>query len=101
MLPNEIEEFVESSVVRLFGESNATADTSGLRPHTFGANRGFLFDMNLTASEGPNYRGICGAFVNEEKLYLLLFLGAEPYYFEKHQAEVLSIIEGARLKSQI
>ena len=99
MLPNEIAELVESSVVHLFGESKVAADTSNLRPQKYGAEEGFIFDLSMSVSDGPNYRGICGAFIADEKLYVMLFLAAEPYYFEKHQGEALSVIQGARLSS--
>jgi hypothetical protein len=95
MLPNEIEELTESSIVKLFGEGQVSVETSGLRPHRFGEHRGFLFDMEIAVSDGPNYGGIAGAFVTDDKLYLITFLGAQPYYFKKHRDEALFIIRGA------
>ena len=95
MLPNEIEELTESSIVKLFGEGQVSVETSGLRPHRFGKHRGFLFDMEIAVSDGPDYGGIVGAFVADAKLYLITFLGAQPYYFEKHRDEALMIIQGA------
>ena len=55
MLPNEIEELTESSVVKLFGEGDAAVETTNLRPHRFGEQNGFLFDLNVTVSDGPGY----------------------------------------------
>ena len=97
MLPNEIEELTESSIVKLFREGQVAVETSNLRPHKFGDNNGILFDMNVTVSDGPNYRGMAGALVVKEKLYVILFLGAEPYYFEKHMDEAIVIIKGSRV----
>jgi len=80
MLPNEIEELTESSLVKLFKEGEVVVQTSNLRPHRFGEHNGLLFDMNVAVSNGPNYRGITGPLVVEKKLSLFFFLGAEPYY---------------------
>ena len=97
MLPNEIEELTESSLVKLFKEGEVVVQTSNLRPHRFGEHNGLLFDMNVAVSDGPNYRGITGAVIEDKKLYLIFFLGAEPYYYEKHIDEALVIIKGARV----
>ena len=97
MLPNEIEELTESSLVKLFGEGGAIVETANLRPHRYGDNNGILFDLNVAVSDGPNYKGLVGAFVVAERLYLIFYLGAEPYYYEKHLDEALVIIKGARV----
>lgn len=97
MLPNEIEELTESSIVKLFGEGGAVVETAKLRPHRYGDNRGVLFDIDVTVSDGPDYKGFVGAIVVSKKLYLIFFLGAEPYYYEKYQDEALEIIKNARV----
>lgn len=97
MLPNEIEELTESSIVKLFGEGGAAVETTNLRPHRYGDNNGFLFDLNVAVSDGPNYKGVAGALVVSERLYLIFYLGAEPYYYEKHLDEAMVVIKGARV----
>ena len=98
MNPKEIEELTESSITKLFGEGEVVVETSNLRPHQFGGHRGFLFDMHMAVNDGPDYGGIAGAFVVGEKLNLIVFLGAKPYYFEKHKDEALAIIRGASME---
>ena len=97
MLANEVEELVESSIVKLFGEGQVAVQTEKLRPNRFGENRGFMFDMLVSVSDGPDYSGIAGAFIHEQQLYLLIYLGAEPYYFEKRREEAQAIIKSARI----
>ena len=97
MLPNEIEELTEFSIVKLFGEGQVAVETTNLRPHRYGENSGFLFDRSVTVSDGPNYKGVTGAFIVAEQLYLIIYLGAEPFYYEKHLDEALVIIKGARV----
>ena len=92
MLPNEIEELVESSIVKEFGEGNAAVNTSNLRPQSFGRHGGFLFDIEATVTESPTYRGVVGGFVDEDKLYLSIFLAATPHYYEKNRDVALASI---------
>jgi len=51
MLPNEIEELVESTLVKYFGEGNATVSTANLRPQAFGDQRGVMFDITAKLSD--------------------------------------------------
>ena len=97
MLPNEIAELVESSIVKIFGEGEVSVETSGLRPEKFGPDTGMLFDLAVEVSDGPNYRGLTGAFISNEKLYLVIFLGAQPYYFDKHRESAEKLIKSARV----
>ena len=97
MLAHEIEELVESSIVKSFGEGQVSVQTENLRPNRFGASKGFMFDMLIAVSDGPNYRGLIGAFVDSDRLYLLMYFGAEPYYFDKRREEAESLIKSARL----
>ena len=58
-----------------------------------------IFDMQVTVSDGPDYKGVAGALVVDQKLNLIIFLGAEPYYYQKHLQDALLIIKGARVKA--
>ena len=100
MLPNEIEELVESSIAKLFGEGGAVVETSGLRPHRFGDDRGLMFDLSVSVSDGPDYRGVTGAFVAEERLYLIVYLAVTPHYYDKYRDEAVAIIQSARIPGE-
>lgn len=97
MLPNELEELTESSVVKLMGEGNAAVSTSGLRPHRYGAYPGILLNLDASVTDGPEYKGLAGAFEAHDRLYFMLYLAATPYYFDKHLGEAESIISSAVL----
>ena len=99
MLPNELEELVESTIVKLFGEGQAAVSTSKLRPHRFGEHRGVMFDINAVVSESPVYNGVVGAFIVNDELYIMWYFGAEPYYYGKHLADAEAIISSATLAS--
>jgi hypothetical protein len=97
MLPNELEELMESTIVKLFGEGNAAVNTSNLRPQMFGDNRGVMFDMQAKVTESPDYRGTVGAFIANDELYLMFYLAAEPNYYGKHESAATAIIESAQM----
>jgi hypothetical protein len=97
MLPNEIEELVESSIVKYFGEGQAAVSTSNLRPHKFGEQRGFMFDLEAVVTDSPQYKGVVGAFIADDELYIMWYICAMPFYFDKHLADAESIIRGASL----
>ncbi len=97
MLPNEIEELVESTIVKTFGEGQAAVSTSRLRPHRFGDNKGIMFDVSAVVTESPVYKGVVGAFIASDELYIMWYFGAEPYYYGKHLSDAETIIGSARL----
>lgn len=99
MLPNEIEELVESTLVKYFGEGNASVSTSNLRPQMFGDQRGVMFDISAQLSDSPDYRGTIGAFVADDRLFTIWYIAAHPHYHDKHDQRAEAIIKSATLTS--
>ena len=97
MLANELEELAKSTFVKRFGEGNAVVTTSNLRPQRFGENSGIMFDVEATVTETPKYKGMAGAFIVEDKLYFMYFLGATPYYYAKYREQAEATIKSATL----
>lgn len=97
MLPDELAQFTESSIVKLLGEGGNVVKTANLRPTRFGEQRGVMFDLTATQSEGPAYRGMAGMFIAEKQLNMVLFIAADPYYFDKSRASAEKVITSARL----
>ncbi len=93
MLPNEIEELVESSMAKMYGEGNAVLSTENLRPQKFGQHQGFMFEIDAAVSDSPDYRGIVGAIVIADRLNLVAFIAALPHYFDKHREAVERLIK--------
>ncbi len=100
MLPNEIEELVESSISKLYGEGQTSVSTSNLRPQGVGPHGGFMFDLTAAVTESPDYRGSVGAFIVDDELYMIIFLAAELYYYDKHAASADAIIKSATLATK-
>ena len=97
MLPNELEELLESTIVKFFGEGQAAVSTSNLRPHHFGERRGVMFDISAIVTESPMYKGVVGAFIANDELYIMWYIGADPYYYDKHLSDAEAIIRSATL----
>lgn len=97
MLPNEIEELIESTLVKYFGEGQATVSTSNLRPQMYGDQRGVMFDLSAQLSDSPDYRGTIGAFIANDKLYTIWYIAAHPHYHDKHSQRAEAIIKSAAL----
>lgn len=100
MLPNELEELTESTIVKMFGEGAAAVSTENLRPWRFADQRGVMFDIRAAVTESPDYRGTVGAFVANKQLYMIMYIAATPHYYDKHKADAEAVIQSAALKTQ-
>lgn len=96
MLPNEIVELTESSLVKLNG-AGVVVTSSGLRPYRLGEHRAVMFDLELTSGEEPRRLGRAVAFVKDEQLYLMLYVATKVHYFEKHWQQALATMQSARV----
>lgn len=99
MLPNELMELMESSVVKLFGEGNSVVSTANLRPYRFGQTPGTLFDFEATIINGPKYKGVVAMLKTGDELYVLIYMGADPYYFDKTLPDATTQIQSARFRT--
>jgi hypothetical protein len=98
MLPNEIVELTESSLAKLNG-TDVAVSSSHLRPFRLGAQPAVMFDLTLIGTDGPSRRGRAVAFVQDESLYLMLYVGTQLHYFDKHWDSALATMNTARLSS--
>jgi hypothetical protein len=96
MLPNELVAFTESYIGKLFGEGDAVVTTSNLRPHRFGAHNGVMFDAAVEPAGGADRKGLVGAFIADDKLFLVMYLAVEPYYFDLNRAAATEVIVSGR-----
>ncbi|MGW8367564.1 MAG: hypothetical protein ACWGPN_02655 [Gammaproteobacteria bacterium] len=99
MLPHELAELTESSLVKLLGEGTTIVTTDNLRPHRFGEDRGVMFDFTATTRDGPRYRGVVGTIAVAGRLYVLMYLAVDPYYFDKTLPDAIAQIETARVRA--
>jgi len=96
MLPHEIMELVVDSLTKFMGSSSAVIEAGGLAPKMYGETQGFSFDLAYTDANGLSSKGMVGAAIKDEKLYLILFSATELHYYNKYVTEVESIMSSAR-----
>lgn len=96
MLPNEITELTQSTLVKFYG-GDTLVNTAGLRPHALAAHRAVMFDLDISSAENPRIKGRALAFVEAEQLYLMLFMAAEIHYFDEHWEQALRVMESAKV----
>jgi len=96
MLPNEIIEVVESSLAKLSG-NNVVVTSAGLRPYKLGNQRALMFDLELVDAEGPRRKGRAVIFVEDEQLYVMMYVATSLYYFDKHWESALATMNSAKI----
>ena len=96
MLPNEVAELTVDSLAKLMGpQTIITSD--GLRPASMNGRRAAMFDLKIIAAEAPEFRGRTIVCVADRKLYVLVFVAADIYYFDKHWPVTDALMQSARL----
>jgi hypothetical protein len=70
----------------------AMVESNNLRPAAFGRLPGFRFDLSFLSPEGLERDGIVVGTINEDELYLILYLGAREHYFPKYRIHVEELI---------
>jgi hypothetical protein len=96
MLPNELVTFTESYLGKMFGEGQAVVTTSNLRPQRFGDSDGLMFDAAVQLAGGADRKGTVGAFIADSKLFLMVYLAVDPYYFDLNREAADGVIVSAR-----
>lgn len=97
MQQSDLVTFVEKNLESMFGDDPAVITSSNVRPQAFGDNAGILFEVDITPVELAHYKGTIGAFVADRKLYLMMYIGADPYYYDAHLGAARDMIVSARL----
>ena len=95
MLPNEIVEIFESTMVKVSGAP--LIETRNLRPVTFAGGPGFQFEYTFVSGDEVERKGFAMGAVRDGKLYLALYLAARIHYYETYLADVQRILESAQL----
>lgn len=96
MLPNEIEELIQATLSRQLG-AGAVVTTSNLRPQRLGSERALAFDALIEFNEGATQKGYVTALIVDQALYVIMYQGAQLYYFDKHWEAANAVIESVRV----
>jgi len=101
MSPAEITELVQASTGTAVGNPAAAFRAANPREQNFGQNSGVMFELSAAAGNDNSYQGAAGAFVYEERLYVLLFLAADAQTHAdlRDEAEAVMLSAVTRVKT--
>ncbi len=74
-------------------------EASNLRPTKFGHLPGFRFDLSFIYPEGLDGSGIVVGAIHENKLYLILYVGARLHYYPRYRDVVERLIGSIQISS--
>jgi len=93
----EIAGLVAKSLQVVLWEGAATVAASNAHAHGFTGLPGFKFELEADVPGAADHRGIAGGFVDEDKLYVCIFLAESPEYYERHKEAAQDVIDSAVL----
>ncbi len=94
----QIADLVGQSMQQALWNGSATVNVSNVRGHGFLGTPGFLFDLGVEMSGGPNHKGFAGGFVHDERLYVNIFTAEAPAHFNQHQDAARHVIESVSVR---
>jgi hypothetical protein len=97
MSEKEIGDFVAVSLQAVLWDGAAMLAASNARPHGFTGIPGFRFELEADVLGAADHRGMAGGFVDDDKLYVTIYLAESPRYYEKHRQAADDAIESTVL----
>jgi len=91
----EIADLVAASLQAALWDGAADVRASNIREHGFLGVPGLMFDLEADVPGAKNHRGMAGGYVDEERLYINIFLAESPGYYERHKQVAQEVIESA------
>jgi hypothetical protein len=91
----EIADLVAASLQAVLWDGTADVRASNIREHGFLGVPGLMFDLEADVPGAKNHRGMAGGYVDEERLYINIFLAESPGYYERHKQVAQEVIESA------
>ncbi len=97
MLPNEIIELVESTL--LLALDAKITNKAALRPVKIGADQGFEFELEYVAQDEVPRRAYIAAVIKDENLNVIFFQATKLHYYDSLIRDVKTIVSTAVIKS--
>ncbi len=95
MSAKETADFVAKSLQAVLWNGSASIAASNARERGFTGLPGFEFELSADVPGSANHRGIAGGFVEEGRLYLMVYLAESPGYFERHREAAQAVIDSS------
>ena len=97
MNSEQIADLVTMSMQLSLWDGQSTVTVSNARDAGFTGISGFKFDLNVVLPGGQNQKGIAGGFVDDDRLYVNIFVASSPEPFDQHQSLAQQVIDSAVL----
>ena len=97
MNSEQIADLVAMSLQLSLWDGQSTVTVSNARDAGFTGVAGFKFDINVALPGGQIQKGIAGGFVDDERLYVNIFVANSPEPFDQHESSVQQVIDSASL----
>jgi len=98
MNPEQIAAMVGQSMQRTLWNGNATVAIKDARDHGYHGIAGFVFDLEVNMSSGPDHKGAAGGFVYEDRLYVIIYSAEYPEYFDRRIDDVRHLIDSTTVR---
>lgn len=90
----EISELVEATLSRLDSHAITIAK---LRPQSFGGVDGFRFEIGFASESGLKYKGFFAGCLREKRLFGIMYIGTQLYYYQKYENDVEKLLSTLKL----
>lgn len=97
MTDTEIADLVAKSLERVLWDGAATVVASNARAHGFTGIPGFKFELEADVPGAADHRGMAGGLVDDDRLYVTIFLAVSPENYERHRQEAQGVIDSTVL----
>jgi hypothetical protein len=95
MSAKETADFVAQSLQAVLWNGSASITAGNVRERGFTGLPGFEFELSADVPGSASHRGIAGGFVQEGRLYLMVYLAESPGYFERHRQAAQAVIDSS------
>lgn len=81
----------------LAAQGYSRVESASLRPFDFGGLPGFRFELTFTNESGLVFDGTVAGAIADQRLYLIMYTGAQTHYFPRFRDEVEQIFDSVEL----
>ena len=100
MSPLQIADLVAMSMQQSLWNGQSTVTASNARDSGFTGISGFSFDLSVTLPGGQVQKGMAGGFIDEDRLYVNIFVADFPASFDQHESVAQQVIDSAVLRAK-
>jgi hypothetical protein len=97
MNSKRIADLVAMSMQLSLWDGQSTVTASNARDAGFTGISGFKFDLSVALPGGQSQKGMAGGFIDDDRLYVNIFVANSPEPFDEHESSAQQVIDSAVL----